>query len=383
MAEQKISWYKVMIFSGAIVAYLIGSGFATGQEVMQFFSNYGLWGCIGSLLVAFITLTFTYCMLLKEGNRLRLKNPSDLYDVYTGKTIGMVYKVFCVGYTYSLFVLMLAGAGTVMHEYYGLNRWVGSTATMIISVVIVLFGLDGIVKIIGKLGPLLIVAAVAIGTYTMIIGWPHLGEADTFLANLEEPPLLAAKYWFIAGLLNATAPIVQLVPFLSGMGTEASNEKEAVWGGGLGGFLYIFGCTAMGFGLLAFMSQIYHLQAPALGLADIMIPGLGNFYTVIVVLGILTSAVPNLWSPCITIAPNEKSTKFRVLVVVAGVLGLFGGQLKFSLLINILIPLAGYVGLLLTVCIVLRHVFGVKFYDESKLVRLPDGVKSAKELGES
>ena len=38
----KVSVLNVMKFAGAYIAFLIGSGFATGQEIMQFFSSNGL-----------------------------------------------------------------------------------------------------------------------------------------------------------------------------------------------------------------------------------------------------------------------------------------------------------------------------------------------------
>ena len=44
-------WSKVFTFAGAIVAYLIGSGFASGQEAMQFFTAYGPAGCFGAVII--------------------------------------------------------------------------------------------------------------------------------------------------------------------------------------------------------------------------------------------------------------------------------------------------------------------------------------------
>lgn len=41
---------KVFQFAGTLVGTLIGSGFASGQEVMQFFTSYGIPGIAGSLV---------------------------------------------------------------------------------------------------------------------------------------------------------------------------------------------------------------------------------------------------------------------------------------------------------------------------------------------
>ena len=41
MSNDRIRCTGVLKYGGGIVAFLIGSGFASGQEVMQFFTAYG------------------------------------------------------------------------------------------------------------------------------------------------------------------------------------------------------------------------------------------------------------------------------------------------------------------------------------------------------
>ena len=50
--KQQINWGRAMTYAGAFIAFLIGSGFATGQEVLQYFSSYGYLGILG-VVVAF------------------------------------------------------------------------------------------------------------------------------------------------------------------------------------------------------------------------------------------------------------------------------------------------------------------------------------------
>ncbi|MEG0620682.1 MAG: hypothetical protein RR477_06115, partial [Raoultibacter sp.] len=49
-AVPKVRTSMVIKLAGALVGTLIGSGFASGQEVMQFFTSYGLAGIIGCLV---------------------------------------------------------------------------------------------------------------------------------------------------------------------------------------------------------------------------------------------------------------------------------------------------------------------------------------------
>jgi hypothetical protein len=41
-------WKDIVAFGGAIMAFVIGAGFASGQEAMQFFTHFGLWGSRGA-----------------------------------------------------------------------------------------------------------------------------------------------------------------------------------------------------------------------------------------------------------------------------------------------------------------------------------------------
>ena len=42
---EKVSWKRVLILAGAVIAFTIGSGFATGQEIIQYYTAYGVQSC--------------------------------------------------------------------------------------------------------------------------------------------------------------------------------------------------------------------------------------------------------------------------------------------------------------------------------------------------
>ena len=57
-----MSWKRVLILAGAIIAFTIGSGFATGQEIIQYYTAYGVKGLLVILvfLVAFLYYNFNF-----------------------------------------------------------------------------------------------------------------------------------------------------------------------------------------------------------------------------------------------------------------------------------------------------------------------------------
>ena len=56
--KQKTDWLNVVKYAGAYIAFIIGSGFATGQEIIQFYTSYGIWG-IGSVAISMFCLLYT------------------------------------------------------------------------------------------------------------------------------------------------------------------------------------------------------------------------------------------------------------------------------------------------------------------------------------
>lgn len=62
MGNKKIGLGLMLNLIGAMFAYLIGSGFASGQETMQYFSGWGsVWTSLG---VAVIALRFLAWLIL-------------------------------------------------------------------------------------------------------------------------------------------------------------------------------------------------------------------------------------------------------------------------------------------------------------------------------
>ena len=84
--------------AGAILAYLIGAGFASGQETMQFFSNWGsVGGCfeIGVIFIVFLALTYVgVCYIGRTRNAADIK---ALYEVVGGKAGGKLLFWLCRG----------------------------------------------------------------------------------------------------------------------------------------------------------------------------------------------------------------------------------------------------------------------------------------------
>lgn len=109
----------------------------------------------------------------------------------------------------------------------------------------------------------------------------------------------AAPLWIviIVTALNYVAHnIVAGVPFISKVGTQAKNGKEALWGGLLGGILLGLCALALNFGMLTTYDQVYMLEVPGLEFAKMLNPVMGAIYAAILIIMIYNTIVPMMIS---------------------------------------------------------------------------------------
>ena len=109
--NEVVSWKKVLTFTGAVIAFLIGSGFATGQEILQYFTSYGYWGIFGTGLLVLVLMIYVNVEFITVGQVKQFPKPSMIYEYYCGKYIGTFFDYFSILFIFMSFMVMVAGAG--------------------------------------------------------------------------------------------------------------------------------------------------------------------------------------------------------------------------------------------------------------------------------
>ncbi len=61
---------SILRYAGTYIGAVIGSGFASGQEPLQFFASYGYWGILGAILVIVLFAWYGY-LFMAAGYKLR------------------------------------------------------------------------------------------------------------------------------------------------------------------------------------------------------------------------------------------------------------------------------------------------------------------------
>lgn len=344
---------RILCCGGAFIAFLIGSGFATGQEVLQYFSSYGFKGLLG-VLVVFLLFLYVGSSFISAGQKYKFKKGNQIYKYYCGNVIGTFYDYFSIAFIYMSFIVMVGGAGAAMNQQYGLPVPVGGIALGVIAGVTVIFGLGKIVDVISKIGPVIIVLTLLLGVAAIIKNPDGLRNANTIL--LEVDVLKASTNWLFAAFSYVGFCMLWLAGFLTSMGTESDSKRESVLGIFVGAVGFSVALAIITLGILANISELEGSMVPTLTLAESIHPILALVFSLIVIAGIYTTSVPLLWQVVARFA-EEKTNKFRILTAVLAVVGIFSGLLvPFDRLVNIIYVLNGYIGIVLLLFMVAKSI---------------------------
>lgn len=344
--DNPVRLMRVMLTGGALIALLVGSGFTTGQEIMQYFVAYG-YGGIASVALMLLLFVYVNLSFVSAGYEQQFSEPKSIYQYYCGKLIGNFFDYFSVVFLFMSFWVMIAGAGAALHQQFGWASWVGGAVMGSLSLLALLFGFKRLVEIIGLIGPLLSVLAIIIGVVSYAIAPAGL---ENYLAKLEplvsdRTILQASSNWFIACASYVGFCMMWLAAFMTNLGKSASSRKEACWGATLGAVMFSLAVLAMMLGLAAHLDDVAGTQIPTLALIAKIHPALALGFALIVFVAIFTTAAPLLWAPVKRFAPDENSRRHRVLLVSLAVIGtVVGLTIPFDRLINVVYVINGYVG---------------------------------------
>lgn len=353
MNEQRANISQIIIYAGAFIAFLIGSGFATGQEIMQYFVAYGFAGILGALVV-FALFLYVGISFISAGYNNKFPKRSDIYAYYCGKTIGAFYDYFSIVFIFMSFIVMIGGAGATINQQYGLPVYVGGIGMAILAVATVVFGLSKIVDVIGKIGPVIAIMAILLGLTSIILNPTGLSKASNIIPNLNL--LKASSNWLFAAGSYVGFCMLWLATFMASIGAEAKSKKDATLGAVFGAVGFSAAVIVVALGLMANVEQVAGSKVPSLILAGNIHPTLAVVFSLTVVAGIYTTAVPLLWTVVARVA-QEKTSKFRIITIALAVIGTFIGlKIPFDRLVNIIYVINGYVGIFLLALMIIKDV---------------------------
>src|SRR5690606_12268184 len=335
---------EVLRISGAFVGVLVGAGFASGQEIMQFFTSFGLLGLLGAVIASGLFM-FLAMALSTLGQKEGATSHKSVIHSICGRLLGPFVDLMVTFFMFAVAVVMLAGAGALLEQLAGIPQLWGSIAVTVLTVIIVCMNIRQVIGFIGSITPLLLVTVLIVAAATV---FGRDADVDTLQAAAVQQPQ-AAENWLIAALLYVSYNIVAGAPFLVIMGGQAVDRKTALLGGVFGGLLLGLLMLMIAGGMYSRVNGLGGIALPMLLLAGQLSPILGVVMGVAIFGMILNTAVGVLYSLCVRIAPHD-SPRFRWVTIAAGALAFLCSLFGFIQLVGTVYPVFGYLGFILMAC---------------------------------
>lgn len=215
-------FFKVYIIPGAVFqSVMVGGGYGTGREIIEFFTSHGFLGGLFGLLIAFacmavvVALTFEFSRLFKAYD----------YRNFFKQLLGPGWIVFEI-LLILLFLLVLAvlasAAGNIMSDNFGIPYGLGLSIMLLIIGALTFFGRDVIAKVLTFWSFFLY--AIFLSFFIIVFNqeWPAIKTA------FEHAEVLPG--WWQSGFKYALYNMA-IAPLLLYVAREFTSRKEALTSG--------------------------------------------------------------------------------------------------------------------------------------------------------
>src|SRR5699024_1139591 len=153
----------------AFVGIIIGAGFASGQEVMQYFVAFGINGLWGAVISA-VVMTVMAVIILQLGSYFRAGEHGEVFRRVSHPVFSRLLDLGVVLTLFSTGVVMFAGAGANLNQQWGLPLGVGAFIMVVLVLAAGMLDVDKVTTVIGAITPFILVFITIASVYTIISG---------------------------------------------------------------------------------------------------------------------------------------------------------------------------------------------------------------------
>ncbi|MGG3563415.1 hypothetical protein ABES03_17685 [Neobacillus rhizosphaerae] len=327
------NWPAAFQIAAVYVGTVIGAGFATGKEIVEFFSRFGFFGFISILMSGYLFIVLG-SKLMRIAAQINAKSYQEFNEYLFGKWPGRVINIFMLFMLLGVSAVMLAGAGAVFEEQLGLTKNLGVFLTIALSIIVMLIGTKGLFAVNSFVVPLMICFSLILMSYS--IQMPNFLNKLLFIPHAEDGwKSVVAPFSYTA--LNLGLAQAVLVPIAS----EIKDDWTIKWGGILGG---------MALTLILIASHSTLIMLPNLELYEIpmaiimknLAPFLYGVFVLVIYGEIFTSVIGNVFGL------DRQLKQYMAIPTMVSVSSIFVVSYLISLvnygtLLSYLYPLFGYI----------------------------------------
>jgi uncharacterized membrane protein YkvI len=341
-----------------IIAYLgavIGAGFASGQEIVQFFVNYGAQGLEGGVIAA-ILFALSGGLLLNIAHKNDLSNYQELLQYLLGGPWGKVMDFMLAVFLFLGISTMIAASGAIFSEHLYLSKYAGIILAYLLIVLMLGAGKKGLINSYNLLVPVKIIVLLA------ITGYAAIGLSGNQAVPAQSMPIYTHGHWGVASILYVAYNFALAMVVLTEYKTFTTRQQAvggAIAGGLLLGFLVVLYYGAM----VKYLPEVSWYEIPMLYITGHISPFIKTVYILILWIGILTTALANAYGFSQRTA-QFTGLRYQTCLVIGMTLALPLSMRDFSALVGKIYPLFGLLGIFILTALIYKSVkeIGLELY---------------------
>ncbi|WP_433752575.1 YkvI family membrane protein [Paenibacillus amylolyticus] len=337
--------FRVLQIAFTYIGTVVGAGFATGQEILQFFTQYGKWATvtIGLSTMLFVWLGTKMMLIAHDtGSRSYEDLNKHLFGPKAGKWITWVTLLILIGVN----SVMLAGAGSVFVEHLGLHYQTGLIVTLVGTYLLLGRGIQAILQMNSIVVPMMLLLSLLMITSTI----HHPGASRFITLTTDSNPI---QVW-LSPLLYTSFNLALAQAVLVPVGNQIRSRNVLKWGGVLGGIGVGFMLMAAHFAMSAQMPGIIQFEIPMGSIAFQLGWAVQSVYVSLIFMEIFSTFVADIYGMTLQLRQHIRVHP-RLITLTIMLLCYSLSQFGFSSLLSILYPIFGSLALFWAAKLVLNR----------------------------
>ncbi|HZJ77091.1 MAG TPA: hypothetical protein VFC70_05215 [Oscillospiraceae bacterium] len=356
---------SIFTLASVYIGTVIGAGFASGQEILQFFGKYGYKGILGVIVIT-ILFSLLGILILNSVYMRRIHSLEEFITIYFGKAFFVVINIILIFLLFISYVVMLSGSGATLNENFQVSYMYGIFMMTAVTFYVFIFGIRGIANANNIVVPFLILTILWVGIVTICknkILFSNFYTYPLYDINLRDSVstfkflimhFINKNNWLWSAVLYVAFNSIGVMVVMPSLKSLIVDRKAAVLGGILGGA--VLGVLAMVIliSLLILHTDIIGIEVPMIAVAGNLGAVWKQIYSVVLLLAMFTTAIANGYG-CILGISNLIKIDTRVISVVVCIISMLLATLGFKKLVTFFYPLFGYIGMILICTVILKN----------------------------
>ncbi|AZB42543.1 hypothetical protein CEF21_09730 [Bacillus sp. FJAT-42376] len=334
--------FLVVQIAFVYVGTVVGAGFATGKEIVEFFTRFGAAGTIGILLAGSLFIHLgTKLMII--ASRIKASSFKEMNVYLLGNKAGHAVNAVMLLLLFGVTSVMVSGAGAIFEERIGLPASIGVLISILLTLIIMSKGLHGVVGVNMLVVPMLLLLSIAVMTSSINEGG---------MSFLFKEMRLFSHGWAVSAVCYAAYNLALAQAVLVPLASEVKDENVLKNGGRLGGLILLIIMLGSHLALL-YVPGAVKFEIPMAEVMNTVFSAAYYLYVLVIFGEVLTSIIGNLYG-----MERLLTQLFGLprMVMVALILAIcfFLSFIGYGKLISSIYPVIGYISLLFLGALVLK-----------------------------